>query len=1830
MKAETIRSATAGLLLALAAGGPANGQSADLSVTQLASPNPVLVSNVLTYTVTVANAGPNDATSARLTNTVSALLTNLTAAPSQGSYSISGRVVTCQFGTIAAGATAAVTIAAMPFRNGIATNVARATTATADPVPGNNVTTNLAVVRALPTVALPYASHAATNGSGYVTISNLVRQADGGTCQVELAYSTDDGVNWGSVWVQSATSAPAGITVAAPPDAVPQVMGIVTTNGSGVKITNRVTAVWSTTNAPAWIDLCTNTRVRARAWDGLNWSDWSTSAAFRVDNQAPGLPASLTSTSHTTWAYRSSRLIGMVWDRAPDGAGSGIRGYGYTFTNLPGYVLPATFRLSGTNVASTALPNGTNWWFFLRVGDSNGNWGAATSVGPFWIDGSLPLAPPGLDSDKADTGKWTNNVDHLFRWGMPTGQLSGIVGYSIGQDGPPDSVIDTTATQATWLAAADGKRTYQVKALSGAGLWGLTNVFNLWVDTAPPVTSNDISLAWYTNSPTFHVAVTDLLSGFQQCYYKINATAVRTGTNMLINTNGANIVVDYWCQDKAGNLTPTTTVSGIRVDTVGPVYSNWRRFPSDLAWNTPAGAVRVIVDVSDAVSGLGASIPEIDFRIGGSTNTYDGIYEPMSWEEGLGWWFELTADWSALAGSNLAYRVRATDVAGKASVSAEQVEYIDPPSGLVVAEGERFSVLDTNGWALTQMDDSYGCANFGGMWPTYGAVLGAPPESSNSVAVQDVTIERAGVYRVWSKYQSPPYFNFLHRLDVLQNGTSVYSYVYGRTNSWRLWSYSVASDELWWSWGPDHDAAEAPSNLFAALESGPARIRLETVPNEEPAADRFVDFVVLTTNLTDYYDGYNASNMGLRKVSTPFYTEALNQTKLYMRYRNGSPTPQKLKITRPIGHVNPTYSGITTNMPANAPAAGAWSEWFNIGPFCRLVCNEGLALSLTGATADIDVEFARDSAGLASAGSMSVPTGMVVNIPLTIGWDTTAVVRTSADLARELIAAARGPEWRHANGGRKPQQIPFYGRFNPMVGTNLVDQLKDAMGYNTLLPDTYDHMYRDGYYTHAGTATAISNVAKTLTAEQKQRFRVLSNGDEIALGSVSYADPAVQAAYRQWLVAREVPEADLGEPPESATLTKTGTPRQCWWSNLFNEDTVFGKYRDLTQIAKNEIGPHVLYGANYSPHHLALYYGGIGQWVDLFRTNGFNLYWTEDYIFLVPEAPQIVSWMLATTRCAVRYNGQPVHFYVMPHSPGQLPEHYRRSLVTAIGNGAAHIDSFCVAPQENFTENYIAWNYSNMFRAVTEGTYDTAEAESFQAGGALRPARVAIVLSKATDYNEGLVMVPKAQDAFLSRCANAPATVNQIICRKDQQMLYLTLRQAGHAVDLITEGDIVSGVLSNAGYQAVYFAGEWIDDHAVPALGAWVQGGGQLYACAGAGLKNQYREPSAGMEQILGVSTGSVSRNLAVVRTLMELPLAPPIGTITFQGQPVSAIGLRQQLVPGTAQVLGTWDDGSAAVTMNAYGAGRAYAVGTLAGNTCMRTGLRDAPYARGGRKTVYNPCGFSAPSAALVGLAADAAAIDEPVACSNPQVEWSVMDNPTGTLVSLVNWSNARQTNLQVRVSLPVAPSDVRSVEQQQSLPASFAHGVLTFSIDLAEADYILIPRAKGLVVSTPVGTAEPPAGTNELAYGAVVTCAMVDSPVTDGLTQYVCRGWSGAGSISATGAGTNTGPLTITNDSSIAWQWDAGYWLGVGTAPGGTVSGGTSGWYSAGATVTMTATPGEGSVFGGWSGDLPPAQVYENPITLTMDRARQVSARFGSPQKSLLIQLADRGHPF
>jgi len=129
--------------------------SADLSLTKTSGASTTTPGSTVTYTITVANAGPSTATSVVVTDTLPAGLQFVSATPSQGSCS-GTTTVTCTLGNVLSGANATITLQALvTATTGSITNTATVSSATSDPNGGNNGGTSapLPVSEPIPTMS---------------------------------------------------------------------------------------------------------------------------------------------------------------------------------------------------------------------------------------------------------------------------------------------------------------------------------------------------------------------------------------------------------------------------------------------------------------------------------------------------------------------------------------------------------------------------------------------------------------------------------------------------------------------------------------------------------------------------------------------------------------------------------------------------------------------------------------------------------------------------------------------------------------------------------------------------------------------------------------------------------------------------------------------------------------------------------------------------------------------------------------------------------------------------------------------------------------------------------------------------------------------------------------------------------------------------------------------------------------------------------------------------------------------------------------------------------------------------------------------------------------------------------------------------------------------------------------------------------------------------------------------------------------------------------------------------------------------------------------------
>jgi len=145
---------------------------ADVMVAKTSSPNPVCVSNVLTYTLHITNLGPNQATSVTVTDSLPREVIFISSTPAG---TLSGTNLIVSLGTMDAGSNATVMIQVLVSNTapGVLTNIARVGAASpTDPFKPNNSFTNLTLVnRQLAFASQPSSMVLCPGGNGVFSVT---------------------------------------------------------------------------------------------------------------------------------------------------------------------------------------------------------------------------------------------------------------------------------------------------------------------------------------------------------------------------------------------------------------------------------------------------------------------------------------------------------------------------------------------------------------------------------------------------------------------------------------------------------------------------------------------------------------------------------------------------------------------------------------------------------------------------------------------------------------------------------------------------------------------------------------------------------------------------------------------------------------------------------------------------------------------------------------------------------------------------------------------------------------------------------------------------------------------------------------------------------------------------------------------------------------------------------------------------------------------------------------------------------------------------------------------------------------------------------------------------------------------------------------------------------------------------------------------------------------------------------------------------------------------------------------------------------------------------
>lgn len=132
--------------------------------------------------------------------------------------------------------------------------------------------------------------------------------------------------------------------------------------------------------------------------------------------------------------------------------------------------------------------------------------------------------------------------------------------------------------------------------------------------------------------------------------------------------------------------------------------------------------------------------------------------------------------------------------------------------------------------------DLYQNSVFGGVWASRLRTAMADKNDTPAEIFSDISVSADGTYKIWVKYECPPFFNYAFGLRIEPvngqdgKGKAVFEKTYGLIDAAKHFSFTnkLTRGSLYWTWGIDHDAAEG---YETQLKAGHYRVTLSKVHN---------------------------------------------------------------------------------------------------------------------------------------------------------------------------------------------------------------------------------------------------------------------------------------------------------------------------------------------------------------------------------------------------------------------------------------------------------------------------------------------------------------------------------------------------------------------------------------------------------------------------------------------------------------------------------------------------------------------------------------------------------------------------------------------------------------------------------------------------------------------------------------------------------------------------------------------------------------------------------------------------------------------------------------
>ncbi len=990
----------------------------------------------------------------------------------------------------------------------------------------------------------------------------------------------------------------------------------------------------------------------------------------------------------------------------------------------------------------------------------------------------------------------------------------------------------------------------------------------------------------------------------------------------------------------------------------------------------------------------------------------------------------------------------------------------------IAIEAEDFTV--ESGWKVVQnghgnyMVDVIGFNHVSGE-----RLLCIDAKNDTASAYADITVPETGKYRLWVRYEYPPFCETRFRVVAQQGGKTVLDHVMGKKDSPRYgFGEPLPKAQHDPAWGPEGLMEEVVS--LAELKAGKARLYLKGAAQPQVAgvaAHRNIDLIYLTRDTADGWMKHYRKQTNLYPILDAFRDS--RGARWEVRFTNRSAKAADFAMSHVYNRI-PWGRG---EQPVRGVAVGASSAW--VGLKEQDTTHFGMT-RFTSSAGLFDLEV-RPTGGavvrkLSGAGPLQL---YLPPYPGKGDRPTTPVEALDAILACLKKAPAVG---------KKPTEPLCYGGWLPLgvesdYGRKYAE-LYAALGFRSLHPahsgpKVLENLAKVGIqpnkswmvmgYRNPPTRANIERARTELDrAKMGPYLKFYDYGDEIAFsewvtllvqedlaraktaGLKVTPTQAVSARWLAWLKANRA-KTQVGDywlekwgpvnltkmRPDSSALAAAEKPRLYVDSLLFYEETAIRFAAEGARAVRNELGADVLCGANYSCH--PFYYPHTTAYVKWFRGGAADMGRHSEYFWQVGQAgPMINGYVAEHFRAGMRNNPRAVlRQYTMPHAPGNTDASFLRSAFSHLAHGATMLDFFGIGLNESFTENHVDHRAHSRFRALRDVTHAVGLVEDLLPQSRPVTSPVALLVSESTERWD---MAGIATDLAGHAHFGPDFRKTRLHYHLERLGLWKAFTFLGVSPDLVIEEDLKADVLKN--YKVLVLVGDCLPPGLAPVLEKWVKGGGVVLATAGAGRFDPYRQPSPALAKLFGLAKRTTQERTTFVRPRQELPFLAPLAKLVDKGWEMPQLAVRERVEPVKGVEVGATfaDDKSPAAFSRRLGKGRIVYVAALPGLAYLWSALQPPVVPDRGPATHSVPTRFDKNVATLLERAVLRSAGVKPLLTTKPGlIDGRLLRAPKGHVLPLANYNAkvGQRATIVVQVGAPVKKV------------TSAYHGALPFKYD-------------------------------------------------------------------------------------------------------------------------------------------------------------------------------------